>query len=173
MLFYMYVQPHEGLGSRYLVYRPVEVSESRRPAEPAVGVLLARWYNAKLRDRWSTTAAVPAVNGSEYKLEARSGYLMTATDPKQASVEVEDCLSPPGQPVDHVLMLKTERGHVCEDHGYERSRTAGFVYSSPQAGAQPLYSCKSDSGTSHFAANTSDCDHLGKMEAQLGYDLKD
>jgi len=173
MLFYMYVEPHEGMGRRYLVYRPVEVSQSRRPGEPAVGVLLARWYNATLRDRWSTTAAVPAVDGSEYKLEARSGYLMTAADPKQPSVEVEDCLSPPGQPLDHVLMLKTARGHVCEDHGYERSRTAGFVYSSPQPKAQPLYSCKSDSGTSHFASNTENCDHLGKMGTLLGYDLRD
>ena len=67
------VQPNEGLGRRYLVYRPVEVTFSNSPVSPQVGVLLARWYNPALHDRWSTTAAVPPANGSDYKLEAKSG----------------------------------------------------------------------------------------------------
>jgi hypothetical protein len=173
MLFYMYVQPNEGLGRRYLVYRPVEVSRSRQRDEPPVGVLLARWYNPALHDRWSTTAAVPSVNGSEYKFEAKTGYLMTAPDPKGSTVELEECLSKPGQPVVHVLMQKSRQGHVCENHGYTRSRTAGFVYSSAQPGTQPLYSCYSAAEHSHFASNDEDCYDLGKREALLGYDLKE
>jgi hypothetical protein len=54
------------------------VSVSNEPVSPQVGVLLARWYNPALHDRWSSTAAVPPTNGSDYKLEAKSGYLMTA-----------------------------------------------------------------------------------------------
>ena len=173
MMFYMFVQPNEGLGRRYLVYRPVEVTFSNSPVSPQVGVLLARWYNLALHDRWSTTQAVPPVNGSDYKLETKSGYLMTAADPKQPTVEIEDCMSPPGQPLVHMLMRKTSRGHVCEDHGYQRSRTAGFVYTAPQPRTQPLYSCYSESEKSHFAANSEDCDRLGKQEALLGYDLKE
>jgi hypothetical protein len=173
MFFYMYVQPNEGLARRYLVYRPVEVSVSNSPVSPQVGVLLSRWYNPALHDRWSTTAAVPSANGSDYKLEANSGYLMTAPDPKLPTTELEDCLSPPGQPLVHILMQKTRQGHVCEDHGYQLSRTAGFVYAAPQTGTQPLYSCSSESERSHFTANSPNCDHLGKHEGLLGYDLKE
>jgi hypothetical protein len=151
----------------------VEVSVSNSPVSPQVGVLLARWYNPALHDRWSTTAAVPPVNGSDYKLEAKSGYLMTAADPKQPTIELEDCLSQPGQPLVHILMQKTPQGHVCESHGYQLSRTAGFVYTAPQPGTQPLYSCYSEAEKSYFAANSQDCDRLGKQEALLGYDLKE
>jgi hypothetical protein len=56
---------------------------------------------------------------------------------------------------------------LCEDQGYQKSRTAGFVYS----GLRPAYSFYSESGKSHFAANRPDCEHLGKQEALLGYDL--
>ena len=98
---------------------------------------------------------------------------MTAPDQKQPTVELEDCLSQPRQPLVHILMKKTSRGHLCEDHGYQRSRTAGFMYSAPQPNTQPLYSCSSESDRSHFAANSTDCDHLGKQEALLGYDLKE
>jgi hypothetical protein len=173
LLAYMYVPPYGGMGRRYLVFRPVKVSRLRRADEPAGGILLARWHNPALQDRWSTTAPVPSVNGTEYKLEARLGYLLTAPDAKRSSVELEECLSKPGQPVVHVLMQKTAQGHVCENHGYTRSRTAGFVYTSVQSGAQPLYSCYSESDNSYFAANTPDCDHLGKQEVLLGYDLKE
>jgi hypothetical protein len=71
--------------------------------------------------------------------------------------------------LDHVLSPKGE----CVGHGYQGQRTAGFVYAAPQPGAQPLYSCYSESDGSHFAANSPNCDHLGKQEAVLGYDLKE
>lgn len=57
---YMYLQPNEGFDQRYLVFRKVEVSIADAPVTPQVGILLARWYDAKLKDRWATTAAVPA-----------------------------------------------------------------------------------------------------------------
>ncbi len=172
LLAYMYVQPNEGMNKRYLVFRPVDVSVSNSPVSPQGGILLARWYNPQTHDRWSTTAAVPPTNGSDYKLEAKSGYLITAADPTQPTVEIEDCLSQPGQPLVHLLIKKTPEGKVCEHAGYQRSRTAGFVYTAPQPGTQPLYSC-SDPDGSHFSANSQDCDHLGKQEALLGYDLKE
>jgi hypothetical protein len=77
MLAYAYFQPNEGGSQKYLVFRDVTVSTSNAPGSPQVGVLLARWYNAALHDRWSTTAPVPG-NDATYKLEAKSGYLMTA-----------------------------------------------------------------------------------------------
>jgi hypothetical protein len=150
MLASTYIQPNEGFGRRYLVLRPVEVSRSRQADEPAGGILLARWYNPALHDRWSTTAAVPSVGGTEYKVEAKLGYLLTAPDAKRPFAELEECLSKPGQPVVHVLMRRRPQGEelaagkyqpkpvwVCEAHGYTRSRTSGFVFTSAPPGMQP------------------------------------
>jgi len=168
LLSYLDIQPNEAFRKRYLVFRPVEISRSRQPDEPPVAVLLARWYNAKLHDHWSTIAAVPG-NYSDYKLQAQSGYLMTAADPKRPSVELVECASQQGQHLDHILAPKGE----CENHGYQDQRIAGWVFSTPQPGTQALYSCYSNSDKSHFAANSEDCDHLGKKEILLGYDLKE
>ena len=161
LLAYMYVQPNEGMAKRYLIVRPVDVSVSNSPVTPQVGVLLSRWYNATMHDRWSTTDAVPPGNGGAYQLEAKLGFLMTAADLRRPSVELEDCESQQGQHQDHVLAPKGE----CERNGYQVQRTAGFVYAAPQPGTQPLHSCSSGSERSHFAAISQDCHHLGKQEA--------
>jgi hypothetical protein len=84
---YMYLQPNEGFDKRYLVFRRVEVSISDTPVVPQVGILLARWYDGKLKDRWATTAAVPAPRGSTYKLEKELGYLMTIAEPGKQTVK--------------------------------------------------------------------------------------
>jgi hypothetical protein len=94
---------------------------------------------------------------------------MTVADPKQPSVELEDCV---GQWPGHPDPIRFQRG-VCESHGYQRLRTAGWVFSSSQPPAQPLYRCDAEAEKSHFAANSEDCDHAGKMEGLLGYDLKE
>lgn len=169
LLAYMDLQPHESFDKRYLVFRPVEVSRSRKPGEPQVAIALAHWYNPGKHEHWSTVAAVPG-NYSDFKLQAVSGYLMTAADSKLPSVELEDCIMDQGQHLDHILMQKKE---ACATHGYRRDRTVGWVFASPQPDSQPLYRCYSEAEKSHFAANTPDCDHLGKQEALLGYNLKE
>jgi len=167
LLTYMYLQPNEGFDKRYQVIRRIEVSRSRKPDEPAVGVMLAHWYDAKLRDHWATTAPVPG-NYSLYRLAAQSGYLLTAPDPARPTTELEDCVSQwPGHP-DHILIQKG----YCETHGYQRLRSSGFVYSSAQSNTQPLYRCYSEAEHSHFASNREDCENMGKREALLGHDLK-
>jgi len=166
LLVYTYLQPNEGFNKRYLVFRPVDVSISPTPVRPQVGVLLAHWYNPALHDHWSTTAAVPDDHGA-YTLEAQSGFLMTAVDPANPSVALEDCVSQwPGHP-DHILIQKG----VCESHGYQRLRTAGWVYQHQEPDTQPLYRCYSEAEHSHFASNRSDCDGRGTKETLLGYDL--
>jgi hypothetical protein len=167
-LYYLDLQPHESFDKRYLVVRPIEVSRSRQPDEPQVATMLAHWHNAKAHEHWSTGAAVPG-NYTDFKLEAQSGYLMTVADSKRPSVELEDCVSQQGAHLDHILMHKTE---ACESHGYTRQRSVGWLFSTPQPGTQPLFRCWSEAEKSHFAANSEDCDHAGKMEALLGYDLK-
>ena len=129
-------------------------------------MLLARWYDVALHDHWSTTAAVPS-NGGIYKLEAQSGYLMTAAPSGQASSELEDCVSIRSGHPDHLLAKKG----FCEAHAYERLRTAGWVYGRQEPDTQPLYQCYAEIEHSHFAANHPDCDGEGRMEALLGYDL--
>lgn len=142
------------------------MSTSQAPVSSQVGVLLARWRNAALRDRWSTTAPVPG-NDAGYKLEATSGYLMTAAPSGHSSEELEDCVSDrPGHP-DHLLAKKD----FCEAHAYRRLRTAGWVFGAREPDTQPLYQCYADTEHSHFAANRPDCDGLGQMETLLGYAL--
>jgi hypothetical protein len=168
LLAYMYLQPDEGFDKRYLVFRPIEISRSRQPDEPQVGVALGRWYNAALHDRWSTVAPVPG-NYSAYKLEGKSGYLMTAADAAKPSVQLEDCVSEwPGHP-DHLL---EEKG-ACDSGHYRRLRTAGWVYSKPQEHTVPLYRCYNAQEHAHFASNEADCEKLGTMERLLGYALRE
>jgi hypothetical protein len=57
LLAYTDIQPTEGFDKRYRVFRSIEVSLSHRGPGPQVGILLARWRNARLHDQWSTTAA--------------------------------------------------------------------------------------------------------------------
>jgi hypothetical protein len=167
LLAYMYLNPGENFGRRYLVFRPVDVSWSRGPGEPPVGEMLTHWYSAAQHDHRATTAPVPG-NYTAYRLVAQLGYMMTAPDPKKASVELEECISQwPGHP-DYILIQKG----VCETQGYRRLRSAGFVFAAVQPDTQPLYRCYADSEKSHFAANRDDCNGMGKREALLGYDLK-
>ena len=167
LLAYMYLNPGEGFNKRYLIFRRVDISWSRVPGEPQVGEMLAHWYNAAQHDHWATTAPVPG-NYSAYKLVAQLGYTMTAPDSKEKSIALEECVSQwPGHP-DHILI----QTGVCETHGYQRLRSAGFIFSTSQPNTQPLYRCYSDTEKSHFAANRDDCNNMGKREALLGYDLK-
>ena len=172
LLAYMYLSPGETFGKRYLVFRPVDFSWSRAPGEPPVGEMLTHWYNAAQRDHWATAAPVPG-NWAAYKLVAQLGYVATASDPKQASIELEECVSQwPGHP-GHILIQEG----VCETHGYRRLRSAGFIFSAAEPGmqppnTQPLYRCYSACEKSHFAANRDGCNDMGTREALLGYDLK-
>jgi hypothetical protein len=167
LLAYMYLNPGENFGKRYLIFRPVDISWSRAPGEPQVGEMLTHWYNAAQHDHWATTAPVPG-NYAAYKLVAELGYTMTASDSKEKSIELEECISQwPGHP-DHILIQKG----VCETQGYKRLRSAGFIFSTAQPNTQPLYRCYSATEKSHYASNKDDCNGMGKREALLGYDLK-
>lgn len=165
LLSYAYIQPDEGFGQRYLVFRPIDVSISAAPVKPQTGVMLARWRNAPRRGHWSTTAPVPA--GTGYSFEQQSGYLLTMADPLEASVELEDCVRQQSGQTDHLL---TQKGD-CEAEGYQRLRRAGFVYARQQQDTQPLYRCHAEADHAHFASNHSDCEGQGKNEKLLGYDL--
>jgi hypothetical protein len=167
LLAYMYLNPGENFGKRYLVFRPVDISWSRPADEPEVGEMLTHWYSAAHHDHWATTAPVPG-NYSEYRLVAQLGYVMTAPDPGKPTVELEECLSKwPGHP-DRILIQKD----VCEKNDYLRLRSAGFIYSNERPNTQPLYRCYSEAEHAHFASNAEDCNNMGKREALLGYDLK-
>ena len=167
LMAYMWLNPGENFGKRYLVFRPVDVSWSRAPGEPQVGEMLTHWYDAAQHDHWASTASVPG-NWTAYKMVAQLGYMMTAPDSEKSSTELEECVSQGSGHLDHILIQKG----VCETQGYTRLRSAGWVFSAEQANTQPLYRCYSDTEKSHFAANKDDCNGMGKREALLGYDLK-
>jgi len=167
LLAYMYLKPGEGFDKRYLVFQPVDISWGRKPGEPEAGVMLTHWYSARLHEHRATVSPVPG-NYSQYRLVGELGYLMTAPDPKQKSVELEECVSKSKEHPDYILFEKGE----CETQGYQRLRNVGYAYSSQQPDTQPLYRCYSDADKSHFAANDEDCDHMGNKKALLGYALK-
>ena len=167
LLAYMYLNPDEGFGRRYLIFRPVDISWARAPGEPQVGEMITHWYDVTRHDHWVSTAPVPG-NYTAYRLVAQLGYMMTAPDPKLATVELEECISKWPGPPDRIL-IQTGR---CETQNYRRLRSAGFVYAAAQPNTQPLYRCYSDTEKSHFAANRDDCNGMGRREDLLGYDLK-
>jgi hypothetical protein len=167
LMAYMYLQPGEGFDKRYLVFRPIDVTWGRKPDEPQSAVALARWYNAKLHDRWSTVAPVPG-NYNEYQLEAVTGYLLSTADPSRATVELEDCVAHWASHPDHLL---SEKG-FCESHSFQRLRTAGWIYAQPQPDTVPLYRCHNATEQFHFASNDAQCEKLGTPEKLLGYALK-
>jgi hypothetical protein len=166
LMSHMYIQPGDGFSQRYLVFRDVYLSLSPTPASPQVGVALSRWYNASLKDRWSTTAPVPG-NYASYQHEGIFGYLLTKAHPSLPTNKLEDCVGTwPGHP-DHLL---TNDG-TCVSAGYTRLRTAGWVFTTSQPGTVPLYRCYSQAQQHHFASNAASCDGLGTMEWLLGYAL--
>jgi hypothetical protein len=167
LLAYMYLSPGEGFDKRYLIFRPVDISWSRSPGEPQVGEMLTHWYDATQHEHWATTAPVPG-NYTAYRLITQLGYMMNVADAAKPSIEIEECISASSGHADHIL---TPKG-VCEKSGYKPLRNAGFVYTTPQPNTQPLYGCYSDAEHSHFASNSENCDHMGKQEGLLGYDLK-
>ena len=164
MLVYAYWPPNGGHQDKYLVFREVTVSVKNVSTDPQIGVLLARWYSSTLHDRWSTTAPVPG-NGTSYKLEARSGYLMTTAGGTGARVELEDCVSVRSGHPDHLL---AEKG-FCTAHNYQRLRTAGWIYVTARPNTVPLYRCYNAKEQSHFVSNAADCENLGITEHLLGH----
>jgi hypothetical protein len=92
---------------------------------------------------------------------------MTMADPAEASIELEDCVKLQSGRTDHLLTRKGE----CDAQGYQRLRSAGFIYARQQRDTQPLYQCYAEPDHSHFASNRSDCEGQGKNERLLGYDL--
>ena len=168
LLAYMYLNPGENFGKRYLVFRRVNISWSRATSDPQVGEMLTHWYSASEHEHWATTAPVPG-NYTNYRLIAELGYVLTSADASMHAVELEECISKwPGHP-DRILIQKGS----CETQDYQRLRSAGFIYSTPQPNTQPLYRCYSDTEHSHFASNRETCDNMGRREALLGYDLKE
>ena len=166
LLAYMYIQPNESFGKRYLVFRPIDISISSSPVNPQVGVLLARWYNPALHDRWSTTAPVPG-DYNAYYLDARLGYLMTTADSARPSIQLEEYVKIQSGRPDHLLTQKDAE----ESRGYQHLRTAGWAYAQQEQDTQPLYECYSETEHTHFVSNNPNGDGKGKMVRLLGYPL--
>jgi hypothetical protein len=166
LLAYVYIQPNEDFAHRYLVFRDVWISVAPSPVTPQASVALSRWYNASLKDRWSTTAPVPG-NFTAYAFEGTFGYLMTRAHATLPTVKLEDCVSNwPGHP-DHLL---TNDGQ-CASAGYTRLRTAGWLYRDSQPNTVPVYRCYNPAEQHHFASNQSNCDQHGTVEWLLGWAL--
>jgi hypothetical protein len=89
------------------------------------------------------------------------------TAPARApSVKLAECSTDRDGHIDREL---AEDGHC--DPGYDRDRTAGWLYADAQPLTVPVYRCSNEALHTHFASNASDCDGLGRTEHLLGYGL--
>jgi hypothetical protein len=159
---------------RTLVMRTIQVTQESSAQE--VGVALTRWYSSGIGQRVSTVEAVPfnyTIPG--YVAEKTTGYVMTVP-PTSGSTILVECISSANYPnatnPDHLTTAT-----AC-DAKYNFLRTAGYLYSSPQGTAVPIYRCKPGTGTggttnSHFVSLQSNCENEGTVEnpIPLGYAL--
>ncbi len=105
-----------------------------------------------------------------YGMVAQLGYMMTAPDSKEASTELEECVSQGSRHLDHLDSKGRLRNPGLQTPAQRRDLST-LPY---QPNTQPLYRHYSpDTEKSHFAANKDDCNGMGKRRKPFwGYDLK-
>jgi hypothetical protein len=166
LLSYIYVPPGQGFESRYLVQHEVTLSVEDEPQAVQAGMALTRWSDPE-RKIYVTSTGPLTGDRLSYRKDAVVAYLLTRAPEGIDSVKIEECSSDwPG----HLDQMLAEDGS-CTAAGYQRERTAGWLYASEQPGAVPVYRCVEKEARTHFASSAADCEGLGTMEFLLGYGL--
>jgi hypothetical protein len=166
LLSYVYVPPGKGFESRYLVEQEVSLSVEDKPLTVGVGMALSRWSDPQ-RHIYVTSTGPLTGDRLAYRQDAIVAYMLTRAPEGISSVKLAECSSRRSGHLDQVL---AEDGS-CEAEGYVRERTAGWLYTTEQPGAVPIYRCSDEPAQTHFASSAPDCDGLGVNEFLLGYGL--
>jgi hypothetical protein len=166
VLSYIYVPPGKGFESRYLVYHEVSLSVQNEPVAVQVGMALTRWSDPEGKAYVTSTGPLTG-DRLGYRRDAVVAHMLTRAPENIASVKLAECSRNSSGHLDHML---AEDGS-CEDGGFGRERTAGWLYAAKQPGAVPVYRCKVQTAGTHFASSAPDCEGLGTKELLLGYGL--
>lgn len=166
LLSYSYVPPGKGFESRYLVHHEVSLAVEDDPPAVQVGMALTRWLDPGRRI-YVTSSGPLTGDRLGFRRDAIVAYLLTRAPDGVVSTKFEECSSDWAGHLDHML---AEDGS-CEAQGYNRERTAGWLFAAEQPGTVPVYRCYDEEARTHFASSAQDCEGLGSMEFLLGYGL--
>lgn len=166
LLSYVYIPPGKGFESRYLVHREMTLSMEERPIPVQSGVALTRWSDPA-HETYVTSTGPLTGERLGYRRDSIVAYMLTRAPEDAASIKIAECSKNASEQLDQVL---AEDGD-CDNGGYVRERTAGWLYLDEQPDTVPVYRCTSEGAQTHFASNQPDCEGLGTMEFRLGYGL--
>lgn len=166
LLNYVHVPAGMGFESRYLVQHQVSLAVGDRPVPVQTAMALTRWVHPDGLDYVTSTAPMTG-DRLAYRPDAVVAYLMTAAPEGAASIKLAECSNDRGGRVDQ--MLAEDGG--CAAAGYERTRTAGWLYAAVQPGTVPVYRCQAATARTQFASAAADCEGLGTGAVLLGYGL--
>ncbi|MCD7060808.1 hypothetical protein [Pelagibacterium xiamenense] len=166
LLSYIYVPPGQGFESRYLVHHEIDLSVNDDPLPVQAGLALTRWTDP---DRTAYVTSTGPMTGERlgYRQDAVVAYMLTVAPPGLDSVKIAECSTGSAGEPDHLL---AEDGG-CENQGYVRERTAGWLYLDEQPGTVPVYRCVDEETQSRFGSSDPECEGRGAMELRLGYGL--
>ncbi len=162
LLGYIFVPAGKGFEDRYLVLHEVSLELESEPVPVQVGLALTRW---KDDDTFFASTGPQTDDREGLHADGIGAYLLTKAPAGTGSVRVTECQGSAQGRVDRVLI----QGEACEA-GYQKVRTAGWLFTGQQPDSVPLYRCAQSNG-SHYASTEQDCDGLGFVDQLLGYGL--
>ncbi len=165
-LGYIYVPEGKGFESRYLVLHDVSLTLRNEPQAVQVGVALTRWSDPA--QKTSITSTGPLTGDlQQYTDSTVVAYMLTRAPENGASIKFAECSQSRSGYLDYSI---ADEGS-CGSLGYDRQRTAGWLFVSEQAGTVAVYQCRDPATGTRFASNAADCEGLGAMDFRLGYGL--
>jgi len=166
LLSYIYVPPGKGFESRYLVFHEVSVTVQDSPLPVQAGMALTRWSDPGQQIYVTSTGPLTG-DRQAYRRDTTVAYMLTRAPEGIASVKFAECSSNWAGHLDQMLAADGS----CGAGGYDRERTAGWLFADEQPDAVPVYRCVNEQARTHFASSAPDCEGLGNMEFLLGYGL--
>ena len=127
---------------------------------------LTRWSDPQ--EQIYVTSTGPLTGDRQaYRRDTTIAYMLTRAPEGIASVKLAECSSNWAGHLDQMIA----EDESCEAGGYDRERTAGWLFADAQPDSMPVYRCVNQQAQTHFASSAPDCEGLGDMEFLLGYGL--
>ena len=166
LLAYMHVPAGEGFESRYLVLQEVSLAIKDTRQDVQVGLALMRWVKSDAEIYVSSTGPLTG-DRLDYRQDSVVAHMLTQAPDQVAGIKFVECSSEAAGHLDQVI---ADDGS-CEAEGYQRERTAGWLFAAEQPGSVPVYRCLGEEPVTHFVSAAPDCEGLGRQEFLLGYGL--
>lgn len=155
----------KGFESRYQVHRTVSISVRDEPVAVQVGLALTRWSDPA-RGGYVTSTGPLTGERAGFRRDAIVGHMLTRAPDGVPSTKLAEC----SRVADGaILQMLAEDGNCAS--GFERDRTAGWLFATEQAGTLPVYACLNPDRQVQFASAQPDCEGLGQVQSLLGYGL--